>query len=113
VFPALRCRHHSFVLCAHACGGSGKRQPADAHRRKISMEVPDLDSLSRMRALLLGQGARCSGRSSTKAPAAHYTSTSRTRGQPLQFFSDMDQIGLGRQEPPARANGADSRSRTN
>jgi len=100
VFLRFGADHHSFVL-ARMPAEDRERQPGRRLIQQISMEVADLDSLKRI-APTLAKARACSGRSSTKAPAATTPSIFEDPEAPPAVFSDMTR-SAGTARAPARA----------
>lgn len=90
--------HHNFVL-AHMPEGTAPA--AGTVLQQIAMEVDSLDTLKRLRAYLVAQGARVLGPIKHEGPGSDYTfDFEDPEGNRLQFFSDMDRIGWdGRSRP--------------
>src|SRR6266850_6605212 len=90
--------HHSLVL-ARAAEAEAPGKPTVL--QQIAMEVADLDTLKRIRAYLVAQGAPKVTSIKHEGPGSDYTfDFEDPEGNRLQFFSDMDQIGAdGRSRP--------------
>jgi catechol 2,3-dioxygenase-like lactoylglutathione lyase family enzyme len=92
--------HHSFVLARMP---EGEAPSGGTVLQQIALEVADLDTLKRIRAHLVAQGARVQGPIKHEGPGSDYTfDFEDPEGNRLQFFSDMDQIGAdGKSRPKA------------
>lgn len=93
--------HHSFVL-ARMPPEERAKAAGPTVIQQISFEVADLERLKRIRAYLVGKGARVLGPIKHEGPGGNYTfDFEDPEGNRLQFFSDMDQIGWdGKSRPP-------------
>lgn len=67
----------------------------------VALEVGCLDTLKSIRRYLVAQGAKVPGKIKHEGPGGNYVlDYDDPEGNPLQFFSDMDQIGAdGRSRP--------------
>ncbi|HET7197067.1 MAG TPA: VOC family protein [Burkholderiales bacterium] len=83
--------HHNFVLARMP---EGSAPAGGTVLQQIAMEVDGLDTLKRLRAYLVAQGARVLGPIKHEGPGSDYTfDFEDPEGNRLQFFSDMDRIG--------------------
>jgi catechol-2,3-dioxygenase len=90
-FLRLGADHHSFVLAPMP---EGENPGGATVLQQIALEVDSLETLKRIRAYLVSQGARVLGPIKHEGPGSDYTfDFEDPEGNRLQFFSDMDQIG--------------------
>jgi catechol 2,3-dioxygenase len=100
VFLRFGADHHSLVL-ARMPDEDQAKAPGPTVVQQVALEVDDLDSLKRIRAYLVSQGARVLGPIKHEGPGSDYTfDFEDPEGNRLQFFSDMDQIGADGKSRP-------------
>lgn len=92
--------HHSFVLVVMP-EQEKQKSPGPQLVAQIALEVDCLDTLKRIRRYLVGQGVNVRGKIKHEGPGGNYVlDFDDPERNPLQFFSDMDQIGAdGRSRP--------------